>query len=82
MLRAGHSALRHKTLVLHYQSPHMPPGCGGRRGALFDKYPHAGRCSKHIKKLIPAGLWHRFAWPAFRRQSFVPVIASEVGTNS
>ena len=58
------------------------PGCGGRRGALFDKYPHAGRCSKHIKKLIPAGLWHRFAWPAFRRQSFVPVIASEVGTNS
>ena len=29
MLRAGHSALRHKTFVLHYQSPHMPRGAAG-----------------------------------------------------
>jgi hypothetical protein len=39
----------------------MPAGCGRRQGAFIDKYPHAGPCSEHIRKLIPAGLWRRFA---------------------
>ena len=59
--RMRRQAMRHKTSALRCQPPHMPARCGWRRGALLDKYPHSDRYPEHIKKLIPAGLWHWFA---------------------